>query len=340
MRTFLKYLIILLVLLAIIAVALMFFSPSKMVFERTKTIDAPPAMVYNMVNDLKKWEAWSPWKEIEPAAENTYTQKTEGVGAKWTWKGEKLGEGSQYILENAPHKSIKLGLTFGGWDGESISNWNFEEEGGKTKVRWDFVGGETPFVMRPFNLFMKGGLEDTYDKGLANIARIAEQRSQNKTYNGHKINEVYIGKKNYVMNRQVVKMENIQQFYTQNLSAIFMKTQGENIEMDGMPSGLFYAKNESNGTTDMAAAIPLKEPTNVPGFISQTLPDGQAVQVDYYGDYSNISTAHEAIDSYMKDHGLLVNYPVVEEYVTDPTTEKDPKKWLTKVTYYVINSTQ
>lgn len=340
MRTFLKYLIILLVLLAIIAIALMFFSPSKMEFERSKTIDAPPAMIYNMVNDLKNWEAWSPWKEMEPDAENTYTTKTEGVGAKWSWDGEKLGTGSQYILENEAHKRIKLGLKFGGWDGESISNWSFVPEGDKTKVVWDFKGGETPFVMRPFNLFMKGGLEDTYDKGLANIAKIAEDRSQNKTYNGYKINEVYVGKKNYVMNRQVVKIENIQQFYTQNLGAIFMKAQGEELEMDGMPSGLFYAWNESNGTTDMAAAIPLKEPTNIPGFISQTLPDGKAVQVDYYGDLTKTAQAHEAIDAFMKDHGLLVNYPVVEEYVTDPTTEKDQSKWLTKITYYVINSTQ
>jgi effector-binding domain-containing protein len=27
--------------------------------------------------------------------------------------------------------------------------------------------------------------------------------------------------------------------------------------------------------------------------------------------------------------------PVVEEYITDPMTEKDPNKWLTKIYYFV-----
>ncbi len=341
MRTFLKYLIILLVLLAVIAIGLMAISPSKLVFEESQTMDAPPTMVYNMVNDFKKWRTWSPWDEMDPNAEHSYTSKTAGVGAQWSWKGNKeVGEGSQTIVESKKGESIRTELKFGGWDGESYSSWKFEDMDGKTKVTWGFEGGETPFVFRPFNLLMKGGLIKTYNKGLSKIKTIVEERSRDKVYNGYKINEVYVGEKNYILNRQVVEIANMQQFYTQNLGALFMKAQGKKLEMDGMPSGLFYSWDESKGTTDMAAAIPLKEPMTVPGAISQTLPDGKAVQVDYYGDYAKTETAHLAIEEYMDDHGLLVNYPIVQEYVTDPTTEKDPSKWLTKITYYTTNSTQ
>ena len=41
------------------------------------------------------------------------------------------------------------------------------------------------------------------------------------------------------------------------------------------------------------------------------------------------------MDEYMKDFGLLNNPPIIEEYVTDPSTEKDPAKWLTKIIYYI-----
>ena len=340
MRTFLKIIIFLLVLMLIVALVLMFVSPTKMEFQETETMEAPPAMVYNIVNDFKKWEDWSPWMDMDPDAVNTYSVKTEGVGANWSWKGEEVGEGSQTITESVPHERINTKLLFGGWDGEAHANWTFEKEGEKTKVTWNFEGSETPFIFRPFNLLMKGGLKETYVKGLNSIKDIVEERAKDKVYNGYKINEVYRGQKHYVMNRQVVKQENITQFYSQNLGAIFTKAQGSNIEMDGMPSGLFYSWNQSNGTTDMAAAIPVKTPTNIPGFISQSLPDGTAVQVDYYGDYNKTEKAHNAIDAYLKDNGLLVNYPVIEEYVTDPTTEKDPSKWLTKITYFTISSTQ
>lgn len=44
--------------------------------------------------------------------------------------------------------------------------------------------------------------------------------------------------------------------------------------------------------------------------------------------------AHYAMDAYMKEKGLMQSV-VVEEYITDPMTEKDPAKWLTKI-YYVV----
>ena len=35
---------------------------------RTATLSAPPAMVFAQVNDFHKWEAWSPWAKLDPAA--------------------------------------------------------------------------------------------------------------------------------------------------------------------------------------------------------------------------------------------------------------------------------
>lgn len=342
MRTFLKYLIIFLVVIALLAVGLMFLSPSKLVFEDSEVFEAPPQTVYNLVQDFKKWELWSPWQDIDPNAEHSYTTKTAGVGAQWSWKGnDEIGEGSQTMIEAQKNEFIKTALKFGGFDGESFSNWKFETvDNGKTKVTWDFDGAETPFVYRPFNFLMKKGQLNTYKKGLANLKLIVEERANENLYNGYKIQEVYVPAKSYIMNRQEVEMDKIQQFYTQNLSALFIKAQGSSLEMDGKDSALFYSWNESKGITDMAAAIPVKNAVNIPGAISQTLPDGKALQVDYYGDIDKTEVAHYAIADYMADKNLLVNYPIVQEYVTDPTTEKDPSKWLTKITYYIINSSQ
>ncbi len=339
MKTLLKYIIILLLLTAVLAIAFMALSPKQLAFEKATTINAPSKLVYNIVNDLKKWEKWSPVSAIDPEAEFSYTAKTKGVGAKWSWKGNKdLGEGSQTIVEAVPNERLKTAME--GWNGEAYGSWTFQEKNDKTEVSWAFEGPETSFIFRPFNYLMKKSLQKSYVSGLESIKEMAEQRSQDKVYNGYKINETYIGNKHYIMNRQEVAMDKIQQFYTQNLSALFMKAQGEELEMDGMPSALFFNWDESKGTTDMAAAIPLKEAMTVPGAISQSFSDGKAVQVDYYGDYDKAEVAHDAIADYLQDNGLLVNYPIVQEYLTDPTVETDPTRWQTKITYYITNSTQ
>ena len=40
----------------------------------------------------------------------------------------------------------------------------------------------------------------------------------------------------------------------------------------------------------------------------------------------------------MKDRGYLLDPPIIEEYVTDPTQEKDPSKYLTRITRYFTPS--
>lgn len=339
MNKFLKIFIILLIVVAGAYLLACFLAPKNLNLEVEEKVDAPSNLVFNLVNDLKKWEEWSPWANIDTAAVYTYSNNTEGVGASFSWKGNSdLGEGTQTIKESVIGEKIKLALEFNGWDGVSHSNWNFTPDGEKTKVTWDFNGADTAFPYRIFNLFMKGALKKSYQEGLTSLKNLAEKRANEKIYRGFKINEIVMPEKHFILNRQEVKMQNIQQFYTQNLGALFGKVTGAKVEMDGMPSGLFFKWDEENNVTDMAASIPLKEPVAIKGTNSLTLPESRAIQVDYYGDYQNSKNAHFAIDDYMKDYGLLNDPPIIEEYVTDPIEEKDPSKWLTRITYYIANN--
>ena len=104
--------------------------------------------------------------------------------------------------------------------------------------------------------------------------------------------------------------------------------------MDGMPCGLFFRMDERDGMIDMAAAIPIKQAVSLAGASSYSVETRTGLQIDYKGDYHGVSQAHRAMDAYMKDRGYLQDDPVIEEYVTDPGTEPDPSKWLTRVTYF------
>jgi hypothetical protein len=44
--------------------------PSEFRVDRTTAIAAPVADVFGQVNDLHKWEAWSPWAKLDPDAQD------------------------------------------------------------------------------------------------------------------------------------------------------------------------------------------------------------------------------------------------------------------------------
>ena len=67
---------------------------------------------------------------------------------------------------------------------------------------------------------------------------------------------------------------------------------------------------------------------------SFSFPASKVLQLVYNGGYSKIGDAHMALGKYMKDKALTQNV-AVEEYITDPMTEKDSTKWQTNI-YYLL----
>ncbi|MEZ4984128.1 MAG: hypothetical protein R2795_03670 [Saprospiraceae bacterium] len=49
--------------------------------ERTISINAPQAVVFDAVNELKNWESWSPWQEQDPSTKTVYSETSAGAGA-------------------------------------------------------------------------------------------------------------------------------------------------------------------------------------------------------------------------------------------------------------------
>lgn len=310
--------------------------PKDVNMTRSTTMKASPAQAFNLVNDLPKWESWSPWSERDTSMVINYPGKTEGIGASYTWKGDLSGTGSLEIIESSKNESLKTELKFGGYDGSSFGIWNFEKEDDETKVSWRQEAEPIPFMVRGMMLLRgaKKSMANDFDEGLENIKAIAEERAKG-IYDGYKINNVELAEKHFVLNRQMVNIDQLQAFYMRNLPSISVEVSKAGLDTDGMPCGLFYKWDEVNGKTDMAAAIPVKKAVNLKGLMSTTIDARKALQVDYYGDYSGTQAAHFAIDAYVKDHGLFTDFPIIEQYVTDPGTEEDPSKWLTQVTYYL-----
>ncbi|MBI1226108.1 MAG: hypothetical protein GC192_12805 [Bacteroidetes bacterium] len=328
-------------LLALIALALIIaaFMPKHFAYERSTSINAPKEVVFNIVNDLKSQETWGPWQKQDPTIKNTYNEVASGVGQKTSWTSEKSGNGSQSIVESTPSSNVKYKIEFEGQGGGDAEYKLEDDQNGGTEATWAFSYD----VGYPFNLMaaMWGGtMNKMLDDGLAGLKEMAEKKAaetpatskyevRTMDFPGH----VYIGIREQTTQEEVMKSS----FFSDRFGKIMTLLKKSKIEQVGSPSGVYYIWDTEKKTTDMAVAIPVGSQTAVAGGEIKTfqVPASKAVGVDYYGPYADFAAAHQAIGEYLKANGLKEKAPVIEEYVTDPMTEKDSTKWLTKIIYLI-----
>ena len=156
--------------------------PSEFHVMRSATMSAPPPVVFAQVNDFHKWEAWSPWAKTDPACKYTYVGSPAGVGAIFSWAGnKKVGEGRMTILENRPGEFIRINLEFlKPFNATNTAEFTFKAEGGQTVVTWTMLG-KNNFLFKAFSLFMDCDkmVGRDFEKGLAAMKSAAEAAAKN-----------------------------------------------------------------------------------------------------------------------------------------------------------------
>ena len=56
---------------------------------RSLVMDTTPERLHELVDDFRQWRGWSPWEDLDPDLERTYSGPESGVGARYTWKGNR-----------------------------------------------------------------------------------------------------------------------------------------------------------------------------------------------------------------------------------------------------------
>ena len=156
-------------------VVIITLQPSEFTVQRSALIPASPEVVFDQVNDLHKWEAWSPWAKIDPTAKTTYEGPPAGVGAKFSWAGNaKIGAGDMTVTESQPHELVRFRLEFyKPFRGTNSAEFTFKREESQTRVTWS-MSGKNNFVSKAIGLFMScdkmiGG---QFEKGLADMNKV------------------------------------------------------------------------------------------------------------------------------------------------------------------------
>lgn len=146
--------------------------PAEFRVERTATVAASPAQVFPHINDLRKWQNWSPWAKMDTNAKATFDGPESGTGAIFNWAGnDKVGEGRMTIIESRTNEAIKMKLDFlKPWPASNMADFTLVPDGQQTKVTWA-MSGQQGFIEKAVCVFMNMdkmvGAE--FEKGLANL---------------------------------------------------------------------------------------------------------------------------------------------------------------------------
>lgn len=161
--------------LVVLVVALAAFvatRPADFRISRSRTVAAPPDVVYPYISDFHQWPGWSPWEKLDPGMTREHSGSPAGTGASYHWAGNsQVGEGRMTITESRPNESVTIRLEFlEPFAATHTTRFDLAPSGAGTNVTWTMTG-HNDFMAKAFGLFMDmdtmvGG---DFEKGLANL---------------------------------------------------------------------------------------------------------------------------------------------------------------------------
>lgn len=152
--------------------------PDSFHVERSVRISAPPDAIFPLINDLHRWDAWTPYNK-DPAMKKTYSGSTAGVGARYAWEGNKqVGQGEISIREAQPPQLLVFDLhMIKPFEGRNVATFSLTPDGDGTRVTWS-LDDKHRLVHKVMGIFLN--LDTMIGKdfavGLAQLKTVVEQQ--------------------------------------------------------------------------------------------------------------------------------------------------------------------
>lgn len=150
--------------------------PANYRVERSATLAASPAALFEHVNDHRKFVVWNPFMKLDPNVKNTFSGPESGVGAVCSWDGNSdIGAGSCTITESKPSELVRCRMD---WkrpmEGTATVDFTFKPEGDKTVVTWAMYGTNN-FMGKLVSVFMDCDkmCGPHFEKGLVSLGEVA-----------------------------------------------------------------------------------------------------------------------------------------------------------------------
>ncbi|MCB1377778.1 MAG: SRPBCC family protein [Alphaproteobacteria bacterium] len=178
MKTLLKGVIALIAILLAVLVGGAYLIPEDTVVQRQIVIDAPPDAVFAVAGDLRQFNQWSPWADLDPNMIVSFGGPETGVGQEMMWMSDNpsVGQGSQTVTEYIAGRKLATELDFGAM-GTAQASLSLVPVDGGTGVTWGFKARATGIIDRWLSLMFDRWIGADFEKGLAKLKMVVESEA-------------------------------------------------------------------------------------------------------------------------------------------------------------------
>ncbi|MBU2927287.1 SRPBCC family protein [Winogradskyella psychrotolerans] len=334
MKVFKSFLLLFLILVIGVSIYIA-VQPNSYKVTRTKTIDAPPSVIYNTVIDFKTWDSWSSWVETNPDIVSTLGDTTKGIGASYKWN--EAGEiGHMKTIEAETNTSIAQEMQFAEYPKSDV-NWNFKSNtDGSTDVTWSISGDDLPFGFKMWAAF-SGGMEQQigpdYERSLELLDSVVQADMKVYTIKVEGVTQHSGGY--YLYNTASCKFSDFEKNMTSMLPKVGAYAIAHNVTMAGPPFILYHKWDEENDTVMFSTCVPTNSRiiTDEAEILTGNLESFRAVKTVLTGNYDNLKEAWDTTMAYISTNNLemVEGGSMLETYLTDPMSEQNPAKWITEI---------
>lgn len=152
--------------------------PGELRVTREALIAAPPEILFGHLENLRRWQAWSPWEKKDPAMKRTFEGPESGPGAAYGWEGSKdVGSGRMEVKQATPGSRLVIALHFlKPFEARNTVEFTLEPKGGATRVVW-VMYGPANFMSKLMGVFMNMDrmIGKDFEDGLANLKALCEK---------------------------------------------------------------------------------------------------------------------------------------------------------------------
>lgn len=142
---------------------------------RSTTIEAPPERILPLLVDFRAWQQWSPWEQLDPDLQRTFSGPDRGLGSHYAWSGnKKAGQGTMEIIESTP-SSVAVDLRFlKPFTATNVTRFDLTPSGSGTTVVWTMTGRRNVVMALMGKLYFDKAIAQDFDRGLVQLKAAAE----------------------------------------------------------------------------------------------------------------------------------------------------------------------
>jgi effector-binding domain-containing protein len=333
----LKITLAVLVLLALVFLLGGVLLPDRAGVVRSVVIDRPPAQVFAVVNDMSRFNEWSPWYPLDPEAVYRFDGPASGPGATMHWQGKaEVGAGTLRIVDSQAPSRVATEVAFEGFGEPARAVVLIEPAGpGGSTVSWEFDAPLSGPTARWFGLWLPGMVGDDYQTGLARLKALLEALP------AVDLSAMTVERQQVVAQDVIVLAGSAPVTDMAAVSAELGELYGEliafaalnDLEIAGSP--MTFTQTLDPDTWRFQAGLPVR----LTGPLATTAAielvrshGGEALVFEHVGPYDGLAGARQQLEAWAASHGVRRAGPIQDIFVSDPG-DTAPEALVTRLVY-------